>query len=107
MSASSRFIDRAEQAAGEAETWADLSNFLFDPSEALIARAYPLVPRGASGLREDRGVPEAAPTGRGLHGPSRARRRRDAEEERPIRRASAPFAPRGAGTARRSPKESA
>jgi hypothetical protein len=41
MSASSRFIDRAEEAAGEAETWADLSNFLFDPGEGLIARAYP------------------------------------------------------------------
>jgi HicB family len=40
MSASSRLIDRAEQAAGEAETWADLSNFLFDPATGLIARAY-------------------------------------------------------------------
>ena len=41
MSTSNRFIDRAKQAAGEAETWADLSNFLFDPAEGLIARAYP------------------------------------------------------------------
>ncbi len=41
MTTSSRFIDRAEQAAGEAETWANLSNFLFDPGEGLIARAYP------------------------------------------------------------------
>jgi hypothetical protein len=41
MSASSRFTDRAKQAAGEAETWADLSNSLFDPGEGLIARAYP------------------------------------------------------------------
>jgi hypothetical protein len=41
MSASSRSIDRAKQAAGEAESWADLSNILFDPREGLIARAYP------------------------------------------------------------------
>ena len=40
MGTSNRLIDRAEQAAGEAETWADLSNFLFDPREGLIARAY-------------------------------------------------------------------
>ncbi len=41
MTASIPFIERAQQAAGEAETWADLSNFLFDPEEGLIARAYP------------------------------------------------------------------
>jgi hypothetical protein len=41
MNKSSRLIDRAKQAAGEAESWADLSNFLFDPREGLIAKAYP------------------------------------------------------------------
>jgi hypothetical protein len=41
MKASNRLIDRIQQAADEAETWADLSNFLFDPGEGLIARAYP------------------------------------------------------------------
>jgi plasmid stabilization system protein ParE len=41
MNASTRLMERAEQAAGEAQTWADLSNFLFDPDERLIARAYP------------------------------------------------------------------
>jgi hypothetical protein len=41
MSTSSRLIERAEQAASEAETWADLSNFLFDPRGGLVARAYP------------------------------------------------------------------
>jgi hypothetical protein len=41
MTASARLIDRAEQAAAAAETWADLSNLLFDPAEGLIARAYP------------------------------------------------------------------
>jgi len=41
MTASSQLIDRAKQAADEAETWADLSNLLFDPGEGLIARAYP------------------------------------------------------------------
>jgi HicB family len=40
MNDSSRFIDRAKRAAREAESWADLSNFLFDPREGLIARAY-------------------------------------------------------------------
>jgi hypothetical protein len=41
MTTSSRLIERAERAAAEAETWADLSNFLFDPREGLVARAYP------------------------------------------------------------------
>ena len=41
MSTSSRLIERAERAAAEAETWADLSNFLFDPRGGLVARAYP------------------------------------------------------------------
>ncbi len=40
MNKSSRLIDRAKQAAGETESWADLSNCLFDPREGLIARAY-------------------------------------------------------------------
>ena len=41
MNKSSRLIDRAKQAASEAKSWADLSNFLFDPRQGLIARAYP------------------------------------------------------------------
>lgn len=41
MNASTRLMERAEQAANEAPTWADLSNFLFDPDKGLIAKAYP------------------------------------------------------------------
>jgi hypothetical protein len=41
MTTSSRIIERAERAAADAETWADLSNFLFDPREGLVAKAYP------------------------------------------------------------------
>jgi HicB family len=41
MSDMGRLVDKAEQAAREAETWADLSNLLFDPREGLVARAYP------------------------------------------------------------------
>jgi hypothetical protein len=32
---------QAERAAREAETWADLSNFLFNPIDGLVTRAYP------------------------------------------------------------------
>ena len=31
----------AQRAAQEADTWADLSNFLFNPIDGLVARAYP------------------------------------------------------------------
>jgi hypothetical protein len=34
-------MTKAEQAAREAETWADLSNYLFNPVDGLVARAYP------------------------------------------------------------------
>jgi hypothetical protein len=34
-------MSKAEQAACEAETWADLSNYLFNPVDGLVARAYP------------------------------------------------------------------
>jgi predicted HicB family RNase H-like nuclease len=32
---------KAEQAAREAATWADLSNYLFNPVNGLVAKAYP------------------------------------------------------------------
>ena len=41
MIAVNDLLERAEQAAGEARTWADLSNFLFNPVDGLVARAYP------------------------------------------------------------------
>ncbi len=34
-------LDSAQAAAQVAETWADLSNALFDPDTGLIAKAYP------------------------------------------------------------------
>ncbi|MFI5456591.1 MAG: hypothetical protein ACHRXM_14175 [Isosphaerales bacterium] len=34
-------MNEAEQAARVAETWADLSNFLFNPVDGLVAKAYP------------------------------------------------------------------
>jgi predicted HicB family RNase H-like nuclease len=34
-------IKEAEQAAREAQTWADLSNFLFNPVDGLVSKAYP------------------------------------------------------------------
>ena len=41
MSTESQFMNIAEQAARESETWADLSNLLFNPIDGLVARAYP------------------------------------------------------------------
>jgi hypothetical protein len=34
-------LNEAERAARDAQTWADLSNFLFNPIDGLVARAYP------------------------------------------------------------------
>jgi hypothetical protein len=34
-------LGEAERAARDSETWADLSNFLFNPVDGLVARAYP------------------------------------------------------------------
>ena len=34
-------LNEAAQGARDAETWADLSNFLFDPVDGLVAKAYP------------------------------------------------------------------
>lgn len=36
-----KILESARQVALNAETWADLSNALFDPDEGLVARAYP------------------------------------------------------------------
>ena len=36
-----KLLDAARTVALSAETWADLSNALFDPAEGLIAKAYP------------------------------------------------------------------
>ena len=41
MALPNELLNQAEQAARDAETWADLSNFLFNPVNGLVARAYP------------------------------------------------------------------
>src|ERR1051326_2912029 len=41
MNKEARLLADAQQRASTVQTWADLSNFLFDPEEGLIARAYP------------------------------------------------------------------
>jgi predicted HicB family RNase H-like nuclease len=41
MKNANRIVEKVEKVAGSAETWADLSNALFDPVNGLITRAYP------------------------------------------------------------------
>src|SRR4051794_16480095 len=41
MSTANELVNEAEQAARDAETWADLSNVLFNPVDGLVAKAYP------------------------------------------------------------------
>jgi hypothetical protein len=41
MNATNELLKEAERAARDAETWADLSNFLFNPIDGLVAKAYP------------------------------------------------------------------
>ncbi len=41
MNAMRELLDEAERAAGCAESWADLSNFLFNPVDGLVVKAYP------------------------------------------------------------------
>src|SRR3954453_10796734 len=41
MSGLNELVNDAERAARDAETWADLSNFLFNPVDGLVAKAYP------------------------------------------------------------------
>jgi hypothetical protein len=41
MNAANELLKEAQRAAQDAETWADLSNFLFNPVDGLVAKAYP------------------------------------------------------------------
>jgi predicted HicB family RNase H-like nuclease len=41
MNDAKRLVKEAERAARDSETWADLSNFLFNPVDGLVAKAYP------------------------------------------------------------------
>ena len=44
MKKADQILKRAQMAARSAPTWADLSNILFNPSDGLIAPAYPSRP---------------------------------------------------------------
>ena len=41
MQAADALLRKAEQAAQDTEAWADLSNFLFNPVDGLVSKAYP------------------------------------------------------------------
>jgi predicted HicB family RNase H-like nuclease len=41
MKKEAKLLTTAQTVAASAETWADLSNALFDPEEGLVAKAYP------------------------------------------------------------------
>jgi hypothetical protein len=41
MNAPNELLKKAERAAQDAETWADLSNYLFNPIDGLVAKAFP------------------------------------------------------------------
>jgi len=41
MKPAKKLLEEAERAARDSETWADLSNLLFNPVDGLVARAYP------------------------------------------------------------------
>jgi predicted HicB family RNase H-like nuclease len=41
MKKAEKILQTAETAASSFETWADLSNALFDPEDGLVAKAYP------------------------------------------------------------------
>lgn len=41
MNAATHLMSEAELAARDSESWADLSNILFNPIDGLVARTYP------------------------------------------------------------------
>jgi hypothetical protein len=41
MSKASELLEKAQELARSAPSWADLSNALFDPMEGIVARAFP------------------------------------------------------------------
>jgi hypothetical protein len=47
------FLNEAERAARGAESWAELSNFLFDPANGLVAKAYPTRESRAAFVKTD------------------------------------------------------
>lgn len=53
MKPAAELLAEAEQAARSAASWADLSNFLFDPDTGLIAKAYPTREQRAAFLQTE------------------------------------------------------
>jgi hypothetical protein len=53
MSKADRILDQARHIARTVESWADLSNALFDAETGLITRAYPSPPERERFLRTD------------------------------------------------------
>ncbi len=46
-------LKAAEQEAANVTTWADLSNFLFDPDDGLITKAYPVGPERSKFMKSE------------------------------------------------------
>lgn len=46
-------LKAAEQEAAIVTTWADLSNFLFDPDDGLISKAYPVGPERSKFMKSN------------------------------------------------------
>ncbi len=63
-------LDVAQKVAAESQSWADLSNALFDPDEGLVARAYPNRIERARFVKtkEYRAIRELIDTARTRHG---------------------------------------
>jgi hypothetical protein len=46
-------LSAAREEASKVTTWADLSNFLFDPADGLISKAYPVGPERTQFMKSD------------------------------------------------------
>jgi hypothetical protein len=74
-------FQEAERAARDSETWVDLSNFLFNPVDGLVARAYPTREAREAFIQTDeyRKIRELVSDARERHGLVEGRRPRSAE----------------------------
>lgn len=53
MTKEAELLQLAEEKARSVETWADLSNYLFDPIEGIFAKAYPTRPEREQFVRTE------------------------------------------------------
>jgi hypothetical protein len=95
MTQSDTLLSEAERAARDVETWADLSNFLFNPVDGLVARAYPAREARASFVKSDeyKKLRKLISDAIARHGLGRGR---NSEKKWAVRRSPAPVASRGA-----------